>query len=123
MEKVETHFVDTKDYVYRTKVDLVKNESDEIIRFKIVCYDRVVEFDKNKDPMFNVDKLDGEDRKSILRDGFKNVGKPWNTKQIKLLIEYFESNNGDIEKISVLMERTERSIILKLIELDLIEKD
>ena len=123
MEKVETHFVDTKDYVYRTKVDLVKNESDEIIRFKIVCYDRVVEFDKNKDPMFNVDKLDGEDRKSILRDGFKNVGKLWNTKQIKLLIEYFESNNGDIEKISVLMERTERSIRLKLIELDLIEKD
>ena len=49
MEKVETHFVETKDYVYRTKVDLVKNESDEIIRFKIVCYDRVVEFDKNKD--------------------------------------------------------------------------
>ena len=123
MEKVETHFVDTKDYVYRTKVDLVKNESDEIIRFKIVCYDRVVEFDKNKDPMFNVDKLDGEDRKSILRDGFKNVGKPWNTKQIKLLIEYFESNNGDIEKISVLMEITERSIRLKLIEFDLIEKD
>ena len=123
MEKVETHFVETKDYVYRTKVDLVKNESDEIIRFKIVCYDRVVEFDKNKDPMFNVDKLDGEDRKSILRDGFKNVGKPWNTKQIKLLIEYFESNNGDIEKISVLMERIERSIRLKLIELDLIEKD
>ena len=51
MEKVETHFVETKDYVYRTKVDLVKNESDEIIRFKIVCYDRVVEFDKNKDPI------------------------------------------------------------------------
>ena len=123
MEKVETHFVDTKDYVYRTKGDLVKNESDEIIRFKIVCYDRVVEFDKNKDPMFNVDKLDGEDRKSILRDGFKNVGKPWNTNQIKLLLEYFESNDGDIEKISVLMERTERSIRLKLIELDLIEKD
>ena len=123
MEKVETHFVETKDYIYRTKVDLVKNESDEIIRFKIVCYDRVVEFDKNKDPMFNVDKLDAEDRKSILRDGFKNVGKPWNTKQIKLLIEYFESNDGDIEKISVLMERTERSIRLKLIELELIEKD
>ena len=41
----------------------------------------------------------------------------------KLLIEYFESNNRDIEKISVLMERTERSIRLKLIELDLIEKD
>ena len=61
MEKVETHFVETKDYVYRTKVDLVKNESDEIIRFKVVCYDRVVEFDKNKNPMFNVDKLDEED--------------------------------------------------------------
>ena len=86
MEKVETHFVETKNYVYRTKVDLVKNESDEIIRFKVVCYDRVVEFDKNKNPMFNVDKLDGEDKKTILRDGFKNVGKPWNPKQIKLLI-------------------------------------
>ena len=47
METVETHFVETKDYVYRTKVDLVKNESEEIIRFKVVCYDRVVEFDKN----------------------------------------------------------------------------
>ena len=48
METVETHFVETKDYVYRTKVDLVKNESDEIIKFKVICYDRVVEFDKNK---------------------------------------------------------------------------
>ena len=123
METVETHFVETKDYVYRSKVDLVKNESDEIIRFKIVCYDRIVEFDKNKNPMFNVDKLDGEDKKTILRDGFKNVGKPWNPKQIKLLMEYFESSEGDIEKISVLMERTERSIRLKLIELELIEKD
>ena len=35
----------------------------------------------------------------------------------------FESSDGDIEKISVLMERTKRSIRLKLIELELIEKD
>ena len=37
-------------------------------------------------------------------------------------MEHFESYDEDIEKISVLMERTERSIRLKLIELDLIEK-
>ena len=40
--ETETHFVDTENFNYRTKIDLFK-QSNQLVGFKITCYERVVE--------------------------------------------------------------------------------
>ena len=40
--ETKTHFVDTENFIYRTKIDLFK-KSDQLIGFKAICYQKVVE--------------------------------------------------------------------------------
>ncbi len=119
--KTETHFVDLDNHIYRTKIDLYKND-ETLIGFKVICWDRVVECSlKSDEPLFKVKKLEDDDKKEILKLGFKNVGKKWSEDEEKELIEHFYYYNGDIQLISKLMERTERSIQIRLEMLELIK--
>ena len=70
----ETHFVDTENLLYRTKVDLFK-KSDQSVGFKVVCWDKVVEchLDDGNNAIFKVRKLEADDKPTISKEGFKNV--------------------------------------------------
>ena len=46
--KTETHFVDLDNHIYRTKIDLYKND-ETLIGFKVICWDGVVECSLNRD--------------------------------------------------------------------------
>ena len=122
--ETETHFVDTENLLYRTKVDLFK-KSDQLAGFKVVCWDRVVEchLDNENNPTFKVRKLEEDDKPSILREGFKNVGKQWSIDDVKQLKTLFESEDGDLHTISKKLERTENGIRLKLLSMRLIDED
>lgn len=56
--KTETHLIDRDNHTYLTKVDLFKH-SEQIVGFKVMCYDRVVEchLDQEKNPIFSVSRL------------------------------------------------------------------
>ena len=107
----ETHFVDTENLLYRTKVDLFK-KSDQLVGFEVVCWDRVVEchLDDGNNPIFKVRKLEEDDKPTILREGFKNVGRQWTNDDVKQLMTLFESEDGDLPTISKKLERTENGI-------------
>ena len=100
--ETETHFIDAENHIYRTKIDLLK-ESGQMIGFKVVCWERVVEchLDDENNPTFKVRKLGEDDKNLILKEGFKNVGKQW--------------TNGDIKKTSKKLNRTEKSVWMKKI--------
>ena len=74
--ETETHFVDIENFIYQTKIDLFK-KSDQLVGFKVICYERVVEchLDDEDNPTFKVRRLEDDDKPSILKEGFKNVGK------------------------------------------------
>ena len=40
--EIETHFIDVENHIYRTKIDLLE-ELGQMIGFKVVCWERVVE--------------------------------------------------------------------------------
>ena len=40
--ETETHFIDAENHIYRTKIDLLE-ELGQMIGFKVVCWERVVE--------------------------------------------------------------------------------
>ena len=104
----ETHFIDVENHIYRTKIDLFK-KSDQMVGFKVVCWERVVEchINDNNKPTFSVWKLEEDDKPSILRKGFGNVGKHWSKEDMEQLKKLFESEGGDLPTISEKMERTE----------------
>ena len=108
--ETETHFVDIENLLYRTKVDLLK-KSDQLVGFKIVCWDRVVEcqLDDGNNPIFKVRKLEEDDKPTILREGSKNVGKQW--------------TNDDVKQTSKKLKWTENSDRMKLFFLDIIDED
>ena len=84
--KTETHFVDLDNHIYRTKIDLYKND-ETFIGFKVICWDRVVECSlKSDEPILKVKKLEDDEKKEILSSGFKNVGKKWSEDEEKELI-------------------------------------
>ena len=74
--ETETYFVDIENHIYRTKFELLK-KLDQMVGFKVVCWDRVAEchLDDGNNPTFKVRKLEEDDKPSILRKGFGNVGK------------------------------------------------
>ena len=122
--KTETHFVDIENHVFRTKIDLYK-KSDQIVGFKVMCYERVVEFhlDERHQPTFKVRRLDDDDKPQILKQGFSNHGKKWTEDEVKKLKNLFESADADLLKISEQMERTENGIRIKLLSMGLIDDE
>ena len=69
---------------FTKQVDLFK-KSDQLVGFKLVCWDRVVEchLDDGNNPIFKVRKLEEDDKPTILGEGFKNVGKQWTNDDVK----------------------------------------
>ena len=67
---------------------------------------RVVEchLDDGNYPTFKVWILEEDDKTLILREGFKNVGKQWTNDDVKQLKSLFESEDGDLLKISQKLE-------------------
>lgn len=122
--EAETHFIDVENHIYRTKIDLFK-KSDQMVGFKVVCWERIVEchLDDNNKPTFSVRKLEEDDKPSILRKGFWNVGKQWTNEDMDQLKKLFESEDGDLPKISEEMERTENGVRLKLLSMGLIDDE
>ena len=68
--ETETHLVDTESLLYQTKVDLFK-KSDQLVGFKAVCWDRVVEchLDDGNNPIFKVRKLEEDDKPISSEEG------------------------------------------------------
>ena len=122
--ETETHFVDIENHIYRTKIDLFK-KSDLMVGFKVVCWERVVEchLDDENNPTFKVRKLEEDDKPSILRKGFGNVGKQWTNEDMDQLKKLFEFEDGDLSTISEKMERTENGVRLKLLSMGLIDDE
>ena len=122
--ETETHFVDTENLLYRTKFDLFK-KSDQLVGFKVVCWNRVVEchLDDGNNPIFKVRKLEEDDKPTILREGFKNVGEKWTNDGVKQLKTLFESEDDDLPTISKKLERTENGIRQKLLSMGSIDED
>ena len=52
--------------------------------------------DDENNPIFKVRKLEEDDKPTILREGFKNVGKQWTNDDVKQLKTLFESEDGDL---------------------------
>ena len=114
METIETHLVEEEAHVYVTKVDLKKRD-DEVIGFKVTCFDRVIECDfKQETPSLLVRKLSEEDRLAILKKGFSNVGKKWSNEELEDLERRYTEDKEDIEYISTIFERTGSAIFLQL---------
>ncbi|MDB3880007.1 SANT/Myb-like DNA-binding domain-containing protein [Alphaproteobacteria bacterium] len=122
--EIESHLIDVENHIFKTKVDLFK-KTDQLVGFKVMCYDRVVEchFDENQKPTFNVRRLEDDDRPHILKEGFNKVGQKWTEDEIEELINLFESEGGDLLKVSEKMERTEKGIRLKLRSMGLIDDE
>ena len=122
--ETETHFVDIENFIYRTKIDLFK-KSDQLVGFKVICYERVVEchLDDEDNPTFKVRRLEDNDKPSILKEGFKNVGKQWTNEDIDQLKKLFESKDGNLPTISQKMKRTENGVRLRLLSMGLIDDE
>ena len=120
----ETHFIDLENSIYRSKIDLFK-KSEQLVGFKVICYERVVDvrLDDDNNPTFEVRILEEDDKTLILKEGFKNVGKQWTNDDVKQLKPLFESEDGDLLKISQKLERTEKSVRMKLFFLDITDED
>ena len=56
--ETEMHLIDRDNHLYLAKVDLFKH-SEEIIGFKVMCYDKVVEchLDKKHKAIFSVGRM------------------------------------------------------------------
>lgn len=122
--ETETHFVDIENHIFRTKIDLFKH-SDQIVGFKVMCWERVIEcqLDENHRPIFNVRKLEMEDKPSILREGYQRVGQQWSDEDIEHIKQLFVSEDGNIIKISKKMERTDNGVRLRLRSMGLIDEN
>ena len=105
--ETETQLIDRDNHLYLTKVDRFKH-SDQLVGFKVMCYDRVVEchLDEENNPIFSVRRLVDDDRPHILIGGFSNVGKLWSDEQIENMKELFVSEDVDLVKISEKIEQT-----------------
>ena len=64
-----------------------------------------------------------EDKPSILREGYKRVGQQWSDEDIEDIKQLFVSEDGNINKISKKMERTEKGGRLRLRSMGLIDEN
>ena len=125
--KTETYLYNGKkeETVFQTKLDLFRGDENKINGFKVTFWDKVFECvitDEEDKPSIDIRKTSEEEKVEIRKSGYSNVGKKWSEDEEKELIEHFYYYNGDIQQISKLMERTERSIQIRLEMLELIKK-
>ena len=122
--KNETHLFNAvgKGSIFGTKVDLLKEDDDCIKGFRVTFWDRTFEYVSTDDePIFVVRKTEERDKETIRKQGFQNVGKVWTAKDVEDLTNLYLNMDCNIKFIANELERTERSISMKLESLDLIK--
>ena len=123
MKVTETKYIEESGY-FRIKVD-IETEKQKVIRFKVLTHSKKIEceLEKGKIKTLRSDLIDYEEKQTLLKDEYINVGRKWDNDQTDLLTEKFYYTNGNLELISKEMKRGIRGITMKCIQLGLIEKD
>ena len=116
----ETHYFDGKkeNNVVQTKLELIKEGEDNLKGFRVTFWDRVFECELTSNggvPSTTVRSPSEEEKTDIRKEGFKNVGKVWTEEEVQRLVRLFTELDKDLLSISVELERTERSVRMKLI--------
>ena len=123
MKVTETKYIEESGY-FRIKVD-IETEKQKVIRFKVLTHSKKIEceLEKGKIKTLRSDLIDYEEKQTLLKNEYINVGRKWDNDQTDLLTEKFYYTNGNLELISKEMKRGIRGITMKCIQLGLIEKD
>ena len=123
MKVTETKYIEESGY-FRIKVD-IETEKQKVIRFKVLTHSKKIEceLEKGKIKTLKSDLIDYEEKQTLLRDEYINVGRKWDNDQTDLLTEKFYYTNGNLKLISKEMKRGIKGITMKCIQLGLIEKD
>ena len=124
----ETHYFDGKkeNNVVQTKLELIKEGEDNLKGFRVTFWDRVFECELTSNggvPSMTVRSPSEEEKTDIRKEGFKNVGKVWTEEEVQRLVRLFTELDKDLLSISTEMERTERSVRMKLISEGLLKED
>lgn len=128
MMNTETHYFDGKkeNNVVQTKLELFKEGKDNLKGFRVTFWDKVFECELTSNdgiPSMTVRSPSEEEKTDIRKKGFKNVGKVWSEEEVQTLISLFDKTKGDLPTISRELERTERSVRMKLVSIDLLDED
>ena len=124
----ETHYFDGKkdNNVVQTKLELIKEGEDKLKGFRVTFWDRVFECELTSNggvPSMIVRSPSEEEKTDIRKEGFKNVGKVWTEAEVQRLVRQFTELDKDLLSISMELERTERSVRMKLISEGLLKED
>ena len=124
----ETHYFDGKkeNNVVQTKLELFKEGEDDLKGFRVTFWDKVFECELTTNggvPSMTVRSPSEEEKTDIRKEGFKNVGKVWTEEEVQRLVRLFTELDKDLLSISVELERTERSVRMKLISEGLLKED
>ena len=123
MKVTETKYIEEGGY-FRIKVD-IETDKDKVIGFKVLTHSKKIEceLEKGKIKTLKTDLIDFDEKQTLLKDEYINVGRKWDDDQTDLLIEKFYYTKGNLELISKEMKRGIKGITMKCIQLGLIDKD
>ena len=123
MKVTETKYIEEGGY-FRIKVD-IETDKEKVIGFKVFTYSKKIEceLEKGKIKTLKTDLIDFDEKQTLLKDEYINVGRKWDDDQTDLLIEKFYYTKGNLELISKEMKRGIKGVTMKCIQLGLIDKD
>ena len=123
MKVTETKYIEKSGY-FRIKVD-IETDKEKVIGFKVFTYGNKIEceLEKGKIKTLKTDLIDFDEKQTLLKDEYINVGRKWDDDQTDLLIEKFYYTKGNLELISKEMKRGIKGVTMKCIQLGLIDKD
>ena len=123
MKVTETKYIEEGGY-FRIKVD-IETDKEKVIGFKVLTHSKKIEceLEKGKIKTLKTDLIDFDEKQTLLKDEYINVGRKWDDDQTDLLIEKFHYTKGNLELISKEMKRGIKGITMKCIQLGLIDKD
>ena len=123
MKVTVTKYIEEGGY-FRIKVD-IETDKEKVIGFKVLTHSKKIEceLEKGKIKTLKTDLIDFDEKQTLLKDEYINVGRKWDDDQTDLLIEKFYYTKGNLELISKEMKRGIKGITMKCIQLGLIDKD
>ena len=123
MKVTETKYIEEGGY-FRIKVD-IETDKEKVIGFKVLTHSKKIEceLEKGKIKTLKTDLIDFDEKQTLLKDEYINVGRKWDDDQTDLLIEKFYYTKGNLELISKEMKRGIKGVTMKCIQLGLIDKD
>ena len=113
-------FVEDDTQVSFRKIDVITENSDCVVGLRVTDLNGLVEVSidpKTKQPYFTRRRLfdlSDDDRKEILRVGYKNFKSPWTEEDDFELITLYKKFNGNEREIAQVMQRTDNAIRLRL---------